>query len=79
MEPLVGWAGGVPGMKMCVRAYERRVSVVDVRVYLLLPRPPRYSPGVFSALSSVFRRVSRDVPSLLSIWLLTLCADAREL
>ncbi len=33
MEPLDGWTSGAPGAQMCVRAYWRRVSVVDVRVF----------------------------------------------
>ncbi len=30
---LAGRTGGVPGAQMCVRAYGRRVSVVDVREF----------------------------------------------
>jgi hypothetical protein len=41
MEPLDGWTGGVPGAQMCVRAYVRRVSVVDVRVFCAWTRGER--------------------------------------
>jgi hypothetical protein len=41
MEPLDGWTGGVPGAEMCVRAYGRRVSVVEVRLFCACTRGER--------------------------------------
>jgi hypothetical protein len=38
---MAGWTGGVPGAQMCVRAYGRRVSVVDVRVFCACARGKR--------------------------------------
>ena len=54
MEPLDGWTGGVPGAQMCVRAYGRRVSVVDVRVFRACARGERLL-GVLNIIQRVLR------------------------
>ncbi len=41
MEPLDGWTSGTPGAQMCVRAYGRRMSVVEVRVFRAYARGER--------------------------------------
>ena len=41
MEPLDGWTGGVPGAQMYVRAYGRRLSLVDVRMFCACARGGR--------------------------------------
>ena len=41
MEPLDGWTGGVPVAQMCVHAYGRHVSVVDVGVFCACARGER--------------------------------------
>jgi hypothetical protein len=38
MEPLDGWTGCVLGAQMCVRAYGRRVSVVNASVFCAYAR-----------------------------------------
>ncbi len=41
MKPLDSWIRGAPGAQMCVRAYGRRVSVVNVRVFRVFVRGER--------------------------------------
>ncbi len=63
---MAGWTGGVPGAQMCVRACERRVSVVDVRVSVLMRVVSERLLGVINIICprTVERELSKPVPNI---------------
>ncbi len=78
MEPWpAGWTGGVPGAQMFVRAYGRRVSVVDVRVSVRV-RAVSASPAGGNKHHVLTQTTTRTVSLPPRIPPLVACASRRE-